>query len=72
MYSGDPAKFTFDGYVKIYLDTREVGSNVTLHTNKITIHEDTIRFGKEDGSPGGPNYSGKTVKAQSYHVTICL
>ena len=59
MYSGDPADFTFDGYVKIYMDANETGSNVTIHTNKLTIDEASIKFGREDGVTGGPVYTGK-------------
>ena len=57
MYLDDPKSFTFDGYIKIHMDAKFAGSNVTVHTNKLTIDDSTIQFGKEDGS-AGPVYTG--------------
>ena len=59
MYLDDPKDFTFDGYIKIHMDAKFTGSNVTVHTNKLTIDDSTIKFGREDGS-AGPVYTGKT------------
>lgn len=59
MYSGDSENFTFDGHVKIYMDAKQSGSNVTLHTNKLLIHENSIKFTRQDGIKGGPIYTGK-------------
>lgn len=59
MYSGDSKNFTFDGHVKIYMDAKESGRNVTLHTNKLLIHENSIIFTRQDGIKGGPIYTGK-------------
>ena len=60
MYGGDPENFNFEGHVKIVMEAAEAGSNVTLHTNKLTIDENTIKFGRKDGVTGGPVYTGKT------------
>lgn len=58
MYGNDPSKFNFEGYVKIFMTAMKSGRNVTLHANKLDINEDTISFGKQDGSVG-PKYKGK-------------
>lgn len=57
MYSDDPESFNFEGQVKIYMTANATGRNVTLHVNKLNIDEESIRFGKEDGSKG-PSYKG--------------
>ena len=59
MYTDDPETFTFDGYVKIHMDAKQSGRNVTVHTNKLKIDESSIEFGMKNGSAGGPKYSGK-------------
>lgn len=61
MYSEDPKKFTFEGYVKIYMTAKDTGRNVTLHVNKLTIVEDSISF-SQDGSKDGPKYNGMLTK----------
>ncbi|XP_060551724.1 aminopeptidase N-like isoform X2 [Ruditapes philippinarum] len=59
MYGDDPESFNFEGHVKIYMTAKEAGRNVTLHVNKLNINEESITFGKADGSPGGPAYKGQ-------------
>ena len=67
MYSDDPESFTFDGYIKIHMDAQFTGSNVTVHINKLTIDDNTIKFGKEDGS-AGPVYTGKTFVLKRHYI----
>lgn len=57
MYEGDPENFNFEGSVKIHMVARSEGKNVTVHSNKLDILENSIRFGTEDSSDG-PSYNG--------------
>ena len=59
MYGADPENFNFEGHVKIVMEAAGTGSNVTLNANKLTIDENSIKFGREDGVTGGPVYTGK-------------
>ena len=68
MYSDDPKSFTFDGYIKIHMNAEFTGSNVTVHTNKLTIDDSTIQFGKEDGS-AGPLYTGKAFLLKTHYMS---
>ncbi|KAH3881112.1 hypothetical protein DPMN_005034 [Dreissena polymorpha] len=70
MYDGEPDDLNFEGYVKIHMTAKEAGKNVTLHANKLTILESSIRFGSDDGGNTGPSYTGVHVpdKARQFEV----
>ena len=48
IYHTDPADFKFVGHVKIWIHTFEATSNITLHSNKLTIDESTIFIGTNE------------------------
>lgn len=68
MYGGDPETFNFEGYVKIYMNAKSAGTNVTLHTNKLEISDETIKFGTLDGS-AGPQYIGNFTRSNKQHAS---
>lgn len=41
LYDGPVEEFTFDGYVQIKLEVMESTNNITLHSNKLTILDDS-------------------------------
>lgn len=64
MYEGEPDNFNFEGYVKVYMRAVSAGKNVTLHSNKLTIDENTIRFGSLNIT-GDSGYTGITLLLSS-------
>lgn len=74
LYSKVPANFSTPGYVRILINCTEETNNITLHINKITYDNSTIKVFNTNGNPVTINMvtENKELQFLIVHVTSNL